>query len=52
MNMALVGYARVSTLDQDSTTQIERLNAAGCTKVFSEKNQAQVKRAEPHLTNA
>jgi DNA invertase Pin-like site-specific DNA recombinase len=37
MNMALVGYARVSTLDQDSTTQIERLKAAGCTKIFSEK---------------
>ena len=35
--MALVGYARVSTLDQDHTTQIDRLNAAGCTKIFSEK---------------
>lgn len=37
MNMALVGYARVSTLDQDHTTQIERLEKAGCTKIFSEK---------------
>lgn len=35
--MALVGYARVSTLDQDHTSQLERLNAAGCKKVFSEK---------------
>ncbi|UOG91527.1 MAG: recombinase family protein [Candidatus Thiothrix sulfatifontis] len=35
--MALVGYARVSTLDQDHTAQLERLTAAGCTKVFSEK---------------
>lgn len=35
--MTLVGYARVSTLDQDHTTQLERLQAAGCTKVFSEK---------------
>ena len=37
MNMALVGYARVSTLDQDHTTQIERLKAAGCEKIYSEK---------------
>ena len=35
--MALVGYARVSTSDQDHTTQIERLEEAGCKKVFSEK---------------
>ncbi|MEZ5536139.1 MAG: recombinase family protein [Thiolinea sp.] len=36
--MALVGYARVSTTDQDhTTTQIERLKQAGCEKVFSEK---------------
>ena len=33
----LVGYARVSTLDQDHTTQTERLNGAGCEKIFSEK---------------
>lgn len=33
----LVGYARVSTTDQDHTTQTERLTAAGCTRVFSEK---------------
>lgn len=35
--MALVGYARVSTTDQDHTTQVERLEQAGCEKVFSEK---------------
>lgn len=35
--MALVGYARVSTLDQDHSTQTERLQAAGCERVFSEK---------------
>ena len=35
--MALVGYARVSTTDQDHATQVERLGVAGCTKVFSEK---------------
>lgn len=33
----LVGYARVSSKDQDLTIQIEQLTKAGCTKVFSEK---------------
>lgn len=35
--MAIVGYARVSTGQQDHTTQIERLTAAGAEKVFAEK---------------
>jgi DNA invertase Pin-like site-specific DNA recombinase len=35
--MARIGYARVSSADQDFETQVERLQAAGCTKVFSEK---------------
>lgn len=35
--MALVAYARVSTGQQDFQTQIDRLVAAGATKVFSEK---------------
>lgn len=36
MSSGIFGYARVSTLDQDTTTQIERLEAYGCEKVFSE----------------
>lgn len=32
----LVGYARVSTLDQSTDMQIEALNAAGCSKIFTE----------------
>lgn len=32
-----IGYARVSTLDQDYTTQIARLEAVGCEKIYSEK---------------
>jgi DNA invertase Pin-like site-specific DNA recombinase len=35
--MARVGYARVSTTDQDLRTQVERLKVAGCEIVRSEK---------------
>lgn len=35
--MAIVGYARVSTSQQDHATQVERLTAAGADKVFTEK---------------
>ena len=36
---AVVGYARTSTGDQDAglESQIEELDAAGCTRIFSEK---------------
>ena len=33
----LIGYARVSTADQDAATQIEKLKAAGCTVIRTEK---------------
>jgi DNA invertase Pin-like site-specific DNA recombinase len=33
----LVGYARVSTQDQDLSLQLDALHAAGCDKVYTEK---------------
>jgi DNA invertase Pin-like site-specific DNA recombinase len=35
--MAILGYARVSTRDQDYTSQIEALKAAGATTIYREK---------------
>mgnify|MGYP003138871458 CR=1 FL=1 len=33
----LVGYARVSTFDQDSALQVDALRTAGCERIFTEK---------------
>jgi len=35
--MAIVGYARVSSTGQNQATQLEKLKAAGATKIFEEK---------------
>ena len=35
--MAVIGYARVSTQDQDFAGQIEKLKAAGAERIYSEK---------------
>src|SRR5258708_16704357 len=35
--MAVIGYARVSTQDQDFAGQVEKLKAAGAERIYSEK---------------
>jgi len=47
----LVGYARVSTLDQDHTLQSERLEVAGCEKIFSEKKSGTTKKGRTALAD-
>ena len=37
MSGQLIGYARVSTAEQDTSIQVAQLNNAGCQRIFSEK---------------
>ncbi len=47
----LVGYARVSTQDQNPALQHDALTAAGCEKVFTEKASG-AQRDRPELAAA
>jgi len=48
--MSLVGYVRVSSLDQDTTTQLERVQGANCERVFSEKQSGTTTKGRTALT--
>ena len=47
--MTLIGYARVSTTDQDLTIQREALQAAGCTLIREEKASGTSTAGRPEL---
>jgi DNA invertase Pin-like site-specific DNA recombinase len=47
----LIGYARVSTEDQDLSLQVEQLKEFGCEKIFMEK-QSGIKSDRPELLKA
>ena len=47
--MALVEYARVSSIQQDLTEQIEALKAFGCEKIFSGKHSGKAKDNQEQL---
>ena len=47
--MATYGYARVSTTDQDLTIQEEKLRAAGCETIRSEKKAGTSREGRPEL---
>lgn len=47
--MKKIGYARVSTLDQDLELQLKALSEAGCEVIFKESGQSGTKRSRPEL---
>lgn len=47
--MALIGYARVSTTDQDAELQINALKQAGCERIYTDQGVSGTKASRPEL---
>jgi DNA invertase Pin-like site-specific DNA recombinase len=47
--MSLIGYARVSTRDQNDDSQIDELTAAGCDKIFTDRGVSGKLASRPQL---
>ena len=50
--MAAIGYARVSTTDQDPALQLDALSGAGVTRVFEDRGVSGAKTERPGLSEA
>ncbi|MEM8515393.1 DNA invertase Pin-like site-specific DNA recombinase [Massilia sp. MP_M2] len=48
----LIGYARVSTADQNLDLQRDALQRAGCAEIYEEKKSGRAKTGRPELANA
>lgn len=47
--MTRLGYARVSTADQDTELQIRELEAAGCERIYRDQGVSGIKTSRPEL---